>query len=137
MKPKQKPDAAFRALDCLYLALIFLPLVIGMLVANVDHPFSTEISITGARILWRSEGKILFDVLQISEAQLNSWLVMISITGLCLFLTHGLKEKADTVRQHVAEWCVEKCEKLVKDNMGDFFLHYAPFIATVCFQALL
>ena len=65
MKPKQKPDAAFRALDCLYLALIFLPLVIGMLVANVDHPFSTEISITGARILWRSEGKILFDCLSL------------------------------------------------------------------------
>jgi len=131
MKPKQKAGTAFRALDILYLALMILPLVAGMLIASYDKPFSGAISITGARILWRSSEPVLFDYIQISEAQVNSWLVMISITGLCLYLTHGLTERADSVRQHVAEWCVEKCEKLVRENMGEFFLNYAPFIASI------
>ena len=56
---------------------------------------------------------------------------MISILGLCLYLTHGLTAKAVTRRQLIAEWLVEKSEKLVKDNMGGFFAEWGPFIAAI------
>jgi F-type H+-transporting ATPase subunit a len=69
--------------------------------------------------------------LPITEAQVNSFLVIISILGLCLYITHGLTVKAETKRQHFAEWVVEKTEAMVKDSMGDFFKGYAPFIAAV------
>ncbi|MBQ8447856.1 MAG: F0F1 ATP synthase subunit A [Clostridia bacterium] len=69
--------------------------------------------------------------LPVTEAQVNSLLVVISIFGLCLYMTHGLKVEAETKRQHFAEWIVEKTEAMVKDSMGDFFAGYAPFIAAV------
>ncbi len=34
-------------------------------------------------------------------------------------------------RQLVAEWIVEKSEKLVKDNMGGFFAQWGPFITAI------
>ena len=67
----------------------------------------------------------------ISESQVNSWGVMISILGLCLYLTHGLTAKAELKRQLVAEWMVEKCEALVRNNMGGYFKEWAPFIAAI------
>ncbi|MBR6705824.1 MAG: F0F1 ATP synthase subunit A [Clostridia bacterium] len=66
-----------------------------------------------------------------TEAQVNSWMVIISVWGLCLFLTHGLKVKANTKRQHLAEWCVAMCKKLVNENMGGFFAGYTPFIGAI------
>ena len=67
----------------------------------------------------------------LSESQVNSWGVMISILGLCLYLTHGLTAKAELKRQLVAEWMVEKCESLVRNNMGGYFKEWAPFIAAI------
>ncbi|MBQ8392428.1 MAG: F0F1 ATP synthase subunit A [Clostridia bacterium] len=67
----------------------------------------------------------------ITEAQINSALVMISIFCLCLYMTHGLKENPELKRQHIAEMIVEKAEALVKDNMGDHFSGFAPFIASI------
>ena len=69
--------------------------------------------------------------LYISESQVNTWAVMISILGLCLWLTHGLTAKGVLKRQMVAEWIVEKSEKLVRDNMGGFFREWGPFIAGI------
>ena len=67
----------------------------------------------------------------ITEAQINSWLVIISVFFLCLYMTHGIKQKPDSKRQHIAEWAVEKTESLVKENMGEYFAGFAPFIAAV------
>jgi F-type H+-transporting ATPase subunit a len=69
--------------------------------------------------------------LPITSAQINSWLVIISIIGLCLYFTHGITVKGNTKRQHMAEWIVEKTEAMVSDSMGSFFNGYAPFIAAV------
>ena len=69
--------------------------------------------------------------LLITESQVNSWLVMISIFALFLFMTHGLKVKADTKRQLAVEWIVQKVEGLVRENMGDYFHGFAPFIAAI------
>ena len=69
--------------------------------------------------------------LVITESQINSWLVLISIFGLCLYMTHGLKVKAETKRQLIVEWIVEKVEGMVNESMGDFFKGYAPFITAI------
>lgn len=51
--------------------------------------------------------------------------------GVCLYLTHGITAKGGSRRQHLAEWLVEKSESLVKENMGDYFHAFAPFIAAI------
>lgn len=119
----------FKLLDTLYLAMMILPIVCGIIIKVLTNPPSEGISITGAKIYFTL--KMPIQDLPITESQINSWFVMISITGLCLFLTHGLKEKADTKRQHIAEWIVENSEKLVIGNMGEFFSGFAPFIASI------
>jgi F-type H+-transporting ATPase subunit a len=44
----------------------------------------------------------------ITEAQVNSAAVIMSIFFLCLYMTHGLKEMPELKRQHIAEMIVEK-----------------------------
>ncbi len=118
----------FKTLDALYICMMVLPLAVGMILKAVfGSPGSGGIQITGAMVFF-----IIPQIgLPITESQVNSWLVMISITGLCLFLTHGMTEHVQTKRQHLAEWCVEKCEKLVRENMGPYFMSFAPFIAAI------
>jgi F-type H+-transporting ATPase subunit a len=69
--------------------------------------------------------------LPITAAQINSWLVILSILGFCLYMTHGLRVKAPSVRQHVAEWAVEKLDSMVKESMGEYFSAFPPFIGAV------
>ena len=69
--------------------------------------------------------------LVITEAQINSWIVMISIFGLCLYLTHGLKTRDILKRQHLAEWIVETVDKIVIRNMGEYFAGFSPFITAM------
>ncbi|MBE7053345.1 MAG: F0F1 ATP synthase subunit A [Ruminococcaceae bacterium] len=90
---------------------------------------SEGIQITGAQIYFTIPMPI--QNLVITSAQINSFLVMIGILGLCLFLTHGLKTKNISTRQHIAEWIVEKVNNLVKQNMGEYFIGFSPFIAAM------
>ena len=119
----------FRLLDTLYILMMIVPIVFGIVLKILTTPQSEDIAISGAKIFFTINLPI--QNLPITESQIHSWLVMIAITGLCLFLTHGLKEKADTKRQHIAEWIVENAQKLVIDNMGDYFSGFAPFIAAI------
>ena len=119
----------FRLLDTLYISMMIVPIVFGIVLKILTTPQSEGIAILGAKIFFTINLPI--QNLPITESQIHSWLVMIAITGLCLFLTHGLKEKADTKRQHIAEWIVENAHKLVIENMGDYFSGFAPFIAAI------
>ena len=119
----------FRLLDTLYILMMIVPIVFGIVLKILTTPQSEDIAISGAKIFFTI--RLPIQNLPITESQIHSWLVMIAITGLCLFLTHGLKEKADTKRQHIAEWIVENAQKLVIDNMGDYFSGFAPFIAAI------
>ena len=92
-------------------------------------PASEGISITGARVFFTIPMPL--QELPITESQINSWAVLASVFSLCLYLTHGIKVKADTKRQLVAEWIIENVQKLTKDNMGVYFSAFAPFIASV------
>ena len=50
---------------------------------------------------------------------------------LCRFFTHGLTERANTKRQLIAEWIVETTDKLVRENMGEYFKGFSPFVAAI------
>ncbi len=119
----------FKSLDIFYICLMIVPILIGILIRILTKPESTGISITGAQIYFTVPMPI--QDLIITEAQVNSWLVVISILGLCLYLTHGLKTKDILKRQHIAEWIVEKVDGLVKNSMGEYFESFSPFIASI------
>ena len=69
--------------------------------------------------------------LTVTESQVNSLAVILTVFWLCIYLTRDLKTRPDTKRQIVAEWIVEKVEGLVKGNMGEFFKNFPPFIAAI------
>ena len=119
-------------MDFLLLLLIILPLV-GAMALKVctapDAPLSEGVQISGAQIYFTIPLPI--QDLPITEAQINSWAVMLSILGICLYLTHGIKVVPDSKRQLAAEWIVEKVTGLVSDNMGQKFLGFAPFVAGI------
>lgn len=124
-----KKNLRFKITDILLLMGAVLPLVFGMVLKILFNPASEGINITGALIYFTISMPI--QDLPITEAQINSWLVIISIFFLCLYFTHGLSVKANLKRQVIAEWIVEKTQELVNTNMGDFFKGYAPFIAAI------
>ncbi|HAW15855.1 MAG TPA: F0F1 ATP synthase subunit A [Clostridiales bacterium] len=109
--------------------MTILPVVFGIVLKVLFIPHSEGIEISGAYVYF--EWPMPLMPLIISEAQINSWLVLISLLFLCLYLTNGIKEGIHTKRQVIAEWMVEAVEGLVKDNMGDYFSGFAPFIAAV------
>ncbi len=119
----------FRAVDALLIILMILPLLFGIVLKVLTTPLSEGMSITGA-LVYFTIPMPKWD-LPITEAQVNSWLVMLSIFWLCLYLTHGLSPKAQTKRQLLAEFIVSKTESLVHENMGEFFSGFAPFIGAI------
>lgn len=126
MKSKSR---RFAAVDLLLILMMILPIVACIVLRVLTKPAGDGISISGAQIFFTIPMPI--QDLPITESQINSFMVMISILGLCLYMTHGLKVKADTRRQHAVEWVVEKVEGLVSENMGEYFLGFAPFIAAI------
>ncbi len=124
-----KSKYRFIAVDIVYILMMLLPIVAAITIKILTTPQSQGINITGARIFF----DIPFPLqnLIITESQVNSWLVMISILGLCLFLTHGLATKNIRLRQHIAEWIVEQVEKLVKGSMGEYFMGFVAFITAI------
>lgn len=117
-------------IDWLLIAMMILPLLAGMTLKVLFTPATEGVEISGALIYFTWEGMPLMP-LQITESEINSWLVMISIMGLVLYLTHGLTQKAETKRQLIAEWIVEKVTDLVHSNMGEQYSQYIPLIAAI------
>jgi F-type H+-transporting ATPase subunit a len=126
MKSKSR---RFAAVDILLISMMILPLLFAIVLKVLTTPATEGVSITGAQIYFTIPMPI--QDLPITAAQINSWMVIISVFALCLYMTHGLNVRKATARQHVAEWAIEKTEAMVKDLMGDFFAGFAPFIATV------
>lgn len=126
---KKSNNKRFLAVDILLLILTVLPIVFAIVLKVLTEPPADGIQITGARIFFTVHMPV--QDWYITEAQINSWLVIISVFFLCLYMTHGIKQKPNSKRQHIAEWAVEKTESLVKENMGEYFAGFAPFIAAV------
>ena len=109
--------------------MTILPFAFGMVLKVMTTPVSEGIAISGARIFFSL--KMPLQNLVITESQINSWLVMVSIFGLCLYFTHGLSPSQPSKRQLIAEWVVEKVDGIIKENMGEYFAGFAPFIAAI------
>lgn len=122
-------SSRFRAVDFLYLCMMILPLLAAMALKVCFSVSGQGVQIAGAQIYFTVPMPLMD--MPLTEAQVNSWMVIISVWGLCLYMTHGLKVRADTKRQHLAEWCVAMCKKLVSENMGGFFAGYTPFIGAI------
>ncbi|MBS7259006.1 MAG: F0F1 ATP synthase subunit A [Eubacteriales bacterium] len=108
---------------------MLLPIAAGLVLKVLTEPASEGISITGANVYFTI--KMPIQDLPISEAQVNSVIVVLSVFFLCLFLTHGIKERPDSIRQHIAEYIVEQVSSLVSGNMGERFSMFAPFVAAI------
>lgn len=119
----------FKITDIFYIVMMILPLAFGILLQVLTKPLTTGITITGARIFYKIPMPV--QDLLITEAQINSALVMVTILFFCLYMTHGITERIALKRQHFAELIVEKVDGLVMENMGEYFKGYTPFIIAI------
>ena len=90
-----------------------------------------DISINGARIIAEITGVPLLGTVQITTTLVISWLVMLLISGTCIFLTSGLKVTGITRKQAIAEMGYEAIVNFVRNNMGTEFDHYIPLVCTI------
>lgn len=126
MKTKNR---CFAVKDIICIIIMILPIAAGICLKVLTTPLGSGVNITGARIYFIIPMPI--QDLPITESQINSWLILISVFGLCLYLTRGLSVHTVSKRQHIAEWIVEKTEGLVRENMGESFMGFTPFIAAI------
>jgi F-type H+-transporting ATPase subunit a len=119
----------FQIVDALLLLLTVMPLIAGLVIKVLFSAPGEGISITGAQIYFTVPMPI--QDFPVTEAQVNSLLVVLCILGLCLYMTHGVRAGVSTRRQALAEWAVETLEHMVQENMGPFFSGFAPFIAGI------
>lgn len=119
----------FKIVDIFYICMMVFPLLAGVILNLLTKPASEGISISGARIFFTIPMPI--QNLPITESQVNSLFVLITMFFLCLYLTHGLSEKIKLKRQHFAEMIVEKVDGLVNENMGEYFKGYSSFIIAI------
>lgn len=91
-----------------------------------------NLDISGARVFFTLPIDLpVLGKLQISETIVISWLVMLLITGFCIWLTHDLKVEHISKRQALAEMLVERANSFVIGNMGEKFRYFVPFVAAL------
>ena len=122
----KKTSLRFRITDAFYVSMMIIPIVFGIVLKVLTKPATEGINISGAGIYF-SIPMPLQDFI-VTESQVNSLIATLVILFFCLFITHGLTEKAELKRQHFAELIVEKIDGMVLENMGEFFKGFSPFI---------
>lgn len=90
-----------------------------------------DISINGAKILYTFTDVPLFGTINITQTLVMSWIVMLIVTGLCIWLGHGLQVENVSRRQAVAELLVTKLVGFVRGNMGGDFDKYIPLVGAL------
>ena len=124
-----KKSAKAVIIDILLIAMMILPPAACIVLKILFSPATEGITVTGAIIYFTIPMPIMD--LPITESQVNSWAVILTILAICLFLTRRLNIKSVSKRQFLAELIVEKAENLVRSNMGERFMGFAPFIAAI------
>ena len=119
----------FKIVDAIYIAMMIIPIVFGIVLQVLTKPASEGITITGARIFF--EIPMPIQNFPITESQVNSAIVMVVLLFFCLYMTHGISERIKLKRQHFAELIIEKVDGLVKDNMGEYFMGFTPFVVAI------
>ena len=67
----------------------------------------------------------------ISRLYLLLALVMLVLTLVCIWLTHDLKVRNISKRQAIAEKIVITAQNFVRNNMGEAWMRYVPFVSTI------
>ena len=96
-----------------------------------------EISINGAKILATIENVPILGTVHITQTLAVSWLVMIIITGLCIWLGSNLKVANISRKQAVAEMAYTSLVNFVRGNMGPEFDHYIPLVGTIFITSII
>ena len=90
-----------------------------------------DISINGARIIWTIENVPLLGKIDITQTMLMSWVILLLISGLCIWLGSKLKVYGISRKQAVAEMAVTALVNFVHGNMGPNFDKYIPLVGTI------
>ena len=90
-----------------------------------------EVSINGARILATFENVPIFGTVQITQTLAVSWLVMLIISALCIWLGSNLKVTGISRKQAVAEMVYTSLVNFVRGNMDPEFDRYIPLVGTI------
>lgn len=93
-----------------------------------------EIEVTGPRVSFVIP---IGDGIPISETCTISFILLIVLSALVIWLGRNLKPVPETRRQVVAEYIVEFFTKTVRDTCGEKMLGYAPYVATIMIYALI
>ena len=126
----EKKKRELGAADIVFLVLCVLPIIAMIVLKVLFTPQTDGVNIAGA-LIYFTVPMPFGTKLPITESQVNSWLVILSIFWLCKFLTHGMTVRGKGIRQIFAELIVEKTEKLVHADMDHYFNGFAPFIAAI------
>ena len=94
---------------------------------------SQSFEVDYAKIYWTIKTGIpVLGDLKITETLVVSWIVMLIITGLCIFLTRDLKVENISKRQAFAEMLVETGNNFVRNNTGGTkFDKLIPFVSAL------
>jgi len=90
-----------------------------------------DISINGAGIIKEFTNVPLFGTVQITQTLAVSWLLLIVISALLIWLGSGLKVTNISRKQAVAEMGATALLNFVRGNMGKEFDHYIPLVGTI------
>ncbi|MBO4355281.1 MAG: F0F1 ATP synthase subunit A [Clostridia bacterium] len=120
----------FKIIDTLLIVLTILPVLSGIVLKILTNPGTEGLSVTGA-VIYFTIPMPFFGDMPITEAQVNSLIVALFILFLSLWLTHGIALYPNSKRQIIAEWIVTATDKLVEENMGQYFNGYSPFIGAI------
>ena len=90
-----------------------------------------DISINGAGIIKEFTNVPLLGTVQITQTLAVSWLLMIIISALLIWLGSGLKVTNISRKQAVAEMGATALLNFVRGNMGKEFDHYIPLVGTI------
>ncbi len=87
MTEERVPDVRstrFRMVDYALIAMMILPILACVVLKVLFTPQSEGVAIAGALVFWKSTAELTPTTFYISESQVNTWAVLISIIGLCL-----------------------------------------------------
>ncbi len=124
-----KPNRKFKIVDAFLIVLMIAPICFSILLKILTSPLKEGIVISGAAIFFTV--KMPVQNLPITESQINSAMVMLSVLFLCLYLTHGINSGIWLKRHHFAEMIVQKSKDIVIGNMGEYFTLFAPFVVSI------
>ena len=96
-----------------------------------------EMSINGAKILATFENVPILGTIHVTQTLVVSWLVMIIISALCIWLGSNLKVTNISRKQAAAESIYKALVNFVRERMGAEFDRYIPLVGTIFVTSLI